>query len=114
MTFPFRDFLCVAACNKLLLRNTSQTGENLANHLVDDLIQNVHSVAGLPGAIRLLTECSVAGVADAKCVIQSTIREFTPFSAGRQGKPCTTVAAVNVVGQYLYHSYSGNGRCCAY
>ena len=99
MILALRSFLRIAADDKLLFGDASQTGENLANHLVDDFIQNVHSVAGLPGAIRLLTEFSVASIADAKCVIQSTIREFTPFSAGRQGKPCTTVAAVNVVGK---------------
>lgn len=59
----------------------------------------MYRVTRLPGAAGLLTELSVASIADAKCVIQSTIREFTPFSAGRQGKPCTTVAAVNVVGK---------------
>ena len=99
MVLALRSFLRIAAGDKLLFGDASQAGENLANHLVDDLIQNVHSVAGLPGAIRLLAEFSVAGVADAKCIIQSTIGEFTPFSAGRQGEPCTTVAAVNVVGK---------------
>ncbi len=66
MLLALRSFLRIAAGDKLLFWDTSQAGENLANHLVDDLIQNVHSVAGLPGAIRLLAEFSVAGVANAE------------------------------------------------
>ena len=89
----------IAAGDKLLFWDTSQAGENLANHLVDDLIQNVHSVAGLPGAIRLLTEFSVAGVADTEGIVQSAIGELAPLSAGRQGEPCTTVTAVDIVGK---------------
>lgn len=99
MVLALRSFLRIAAGDKLLFWDTSQAGENLANHLVDDLIQNVHSVAGLPGAIRLLAEFSVAGVANAERIVQSTIGELTPFPAGRQGEPCTTVAAVNVIGK---------------
>lgn len=99
MVLALCSFLRIAAGDKLLFWDTSQAGENLANHLVDDLIQNVHSVAGLPGAIRLLAEFSVAGVANAERIVQSTIGELTPFPAGRQGEPCTTVAAVNVIGK---------------
>ena len=99
MVLALRSFLRIAADDKLLFGDTSQARENLANHLVDDLIQNVHGIASLPGALRLLAELSVAGVADTERIVQSAIGELAPLSAGRQGEPCTTVTTVNIVGK---------------
>ncbi len=59
----------------------------------------MYRVTRLPGAAGLLTEFSVTGITDTERIVQCSIGEFAPLPAGRQGKPCTTVTAVNVVGK---------------
>ena len=69
MVFALRSFFFVAFCNDLLFRDTPHFGKNLAHRLINDLIQNVDGISRLPGAVGLLAELSVTGIANTQRIV---------------------------------------------
>lgn len=61
--------LFIAFCNDLLFGDTPHLGENLADSFINDLIQNVDGISRLPGAVGLLAELSVTGIANTQRIV---------------------------------------------
>ena len=69
MILAFRILFFIAFCNDLLFGDTPHLGENLADSFINDLIQNVDGISRLPGAVGLLAELSVTGIANTQSIV---------------------------------------------
>ena len=99
MILAFRILFFIAFCNDLLFGDTPHLGENLADSFINDLIQNVDGISRLPGAVGLLAELSVTGLAGARRSGGRAGGRGSPFTAAGQFQLCSAVSAVSVAGK---------------
>ena len=99
MGFPKIQFLGVSCLNQILLGNALHLAEDFPNHLVNDVVEKVHCVAGGAVTLCLLSGLAVADIADSGRFVHGTIPQAAVFPAGGQIQPCTTVTAEHIACQ---------------
>ena len=97
--FPKVQFLGISCLNQIVLGNALHLAEDSPDHLVDDIIQNVHGVSGGAVTFRLLSGLAVADIADAGRFVHSTIPQAAILSAGGKAQPCTAVTTEHIASQ---------------
>lgn len=99
MGFPKIQFLSVSRLNQIILGNTFHFAENFPDHLVDNIVQNVHGVSGGAVTLCLLSGLAVADIADSGRFVHGTIPQAAILPAGGKGQPCAAVTAEHIAGQ---------------
>ena len=73
--------------------------EDFPDHLIDNIVQNVHGVSGGAVTFRLLSGLAVADIADAGRFVHGAIPQAAVLSAGGKAQPCTAVTTEHIASQ---------------